>query len=118
MCGKRCCLTLILLLFCVAVAHSQERSAGNAYTRTDGDFISADTLENCIRIHKQCRDIEIHFKWDKYNLELDYMGNRASLERFDHKLDSIGLAQRIRMLMARMPMTTTASMISLCPTTR
>lgn len=93
MCGKRCCLTLILLLFCAAVAHSQERSAGNAYTRTDGDFISADTLENCIRIHRQCRDIEIHFKWDKYNLELDYMGNRASLERFDHKLDSIGLAR-------------------------
>ena len=35
--------------------------------------------------------IEVHFRLDKYNLDLDYMGNTASLQNFANKIDSIGL---------------------------
>ena len=91
---KRYCITLILLLFGVGIAHSQENRTGiNADFRTDKEFVNADTLENCIRINKRLEDIEVHFKFDKYNLDLDYMGNANSLQDFAHKIDSIGISK-------------------------
>ncbi len=82
------------MLFGVGIAHSQENRTGiNADSRTDKEFVNADTLENCTRINKRLEDIEVHFKFDKYNLDLDYMGNTNSLQDFAHKIDSIGISK-------------------------
>lgn len=54
---------------------------------------NTDTLNNCNRINRRYQNIEVHFKFDKHNLELDYMGNEASLQKFADKLDSIGLSK-------------------------
>lgn len=35
--------------------------------------------------------IEVHFRWDDSRLDLDYMGNAQTFERFAHVVDSIGL---------------------------
>ena len=35
--------------------------------------------------------IEVHFRFDNSQLDLDYMGNRNALSRFTHVIDSIGL---------------------------
>lgn len=91
---RKFCITLILLLFNIAFAHSQEVSLDVPFDlHTERDFANADTLENYIRINKRHQNIEVHFKFDKYNLDLDYMGNRGSLERFSHKVDSIGYSK-------------------------
>ena len=45
-------------------------------------------------LHKSFVGIEVHFPFDKAQLDLDYMGNRSAFKRFAHTLDSIGL-QRI-----------------------
>lgn len=91
--GIKYCIILILLLFGVGLAHSQDICTGGySYLRADGDVVGSDTLNGYVRINKQYQNIEVHFKFDKYNLELDYMGNRASLQRFSHKIDSIGLS--------------------------
>ena len=91
---RKFCTTLILLLFNIAFAHSQEVSLDVPFDlHTERDFANADTLENYIRINKRHQNIEVHFKFDKYNLDLDYMGNRGSLERFSHKVDSIGYSK-------------------------
>ena len=76
-------ITLILLLFITSIAYSQ-----NACTDTCTNNVNADT----IRINKCYRSIEVHFKFDKYNLELDYMGNRESLEEFALQIDTIGIS--------------------------
>ena len=89
-------ITLFILLFCVGVTltYSQEkRTKINEDFRAHRDFVAVDTLDNCIRINKRHEDIEVHFKFDKYNLELDYMGNEASLQNFAHKIDSIGISK-------------------------
>mgnify|MGYP003288544551 FL=1 len=39
------------------------------------------------------QDIEIHFRFDKHNLDPDYMDNRQSLQDFAHKIDSIGISK-------------------------
>lgn len=54
---------------------------------------NTDTLNNCIRINRRYQNIEVHFKFDKHNLELDYMGNEASLQKFADKIDSIGISK-------------------------
>ena len=93
--GKYCILLLFSLL-ATGIVQAQENNwhTGNySAIRSDADFVGIDTLQNSIRINKQHRGIEVHFKWDKYNLELDYMGNRASLNNFAHKIDSIGVAK-------------------------
>ena len=54
---------------------------------------NTDTLNNCIHINRRYQNIEVHFKFDKHNLELDYMGNEASLQKFAEKLESIGLSK-------------------------
>lgn len=61
--------------------------------RASCGFVRIDTLSNGIRIHKQRRNIEVHFKFDKYDLDLDYMGNRATLQNFSHIIDSIGISR-------------------------
>jgi hypothetical protein len=87
-------ITLVLLLFCVSVAHSQEGNMGiNTDCHIVRDFVSADTLNNVIRINKRYANIEVHFKLDKYNLDLDYMGNDVSLRNFAYKIDSIGISK-------------------------
>lgn len=39
---------------------------------------------------KSLLGIEVHFRWDNSQLELDYMGNRDALSRFTYVVDSIG----------------------------
>ena len=82
------------MLFGIGIAHSQESSTViNTDYRTVREFVNADTLKNSIRINKRYTNIEVHFKFDKYNLELDYMGNDTSLRNFAHKIDSIGISK-------------------------
>lgn len=35
--------------------------------------------------------IQVHFRLDKHNLDMEYMGNDASLHDFAHKIDSLGI---------------------------
>lgn len=42
-------------------------------------------------LKKSLLGIEVHFRFDKSTLDLSYMGNAQSLDRFGHVLDSIGL---------------------------
>ena len=47
-----------------------------------------------IVLHSEAKSlvgIEVHFRFDDSQLDLDYMGNRNSLSRFTHVVDSIGL---------------------------
>ncbi len=91
---KKYCITLILLLFGVGIAHSQEsRTEIDTDFRANSELLNADTLGNSICINKRLENIEVHFKFDKYNLDLDYMGNEASLRDFAHKIDSIGISK-------------------------
>ncbi|MBQ8607889.1 MAG: DUF3575 domain-containing protein [Bacteroidaceae bacterium] len=90
---KKYCITLILLLFGAGIAHSQESSMEiDTDFHAGKEFLNADTSGNKIRINKQHTQIEVHFKFDKYNLDLDYMGNDTSLRNFAHKIDSIGIS--------------------------
>jgi hypothetical protein len=89
----RYCITLILTLLGVGMAFSQ-----NSRTEIDSNLrvansisIETDAQKSRLRINKNCTNIEVHFKLDDYNLELDYMGNEASLQDFAHKVDSIGI---------------------------
>ena len=84
------CITLILLLFVTSIAHSQNACAdAYVYPHTEKDSVNADTL---VRVNKCYQNIEVHFKFDKYNLELDYMGNSTSLQNFAQVIDSIGIS--------------------------
>lgn len=84
------CITLILLLFITSIAHSQNACAdAYVYPHTEKDSVNADTL---VRVNKCYQNIEVHFKFDKYNLELDYMGNNTSLQNFAKAIDSIGIS--------------------------
>ena len=60
---KRCFITLMLSLFAVNMVHSQ-------------DVVTTD----------------VHFRFDKYDLILDYMGNSIALEKLAHQIDSIGIS--------------------------
>lgn len=66
---------LIFSLLSVAVAYAQ------------GD------CANSIRVKWHSQNIQVHFKFDKHNLDLDYMNNGASLQKFADKLDSIGISK-------------------------
>ena len=91
---RKYCIILILLLLGVGVAYSQEsRTETDIDFRADRDFVNADTLGSRIRVNKRHENIEVHFKFDKYSLELDYMGNETSLQNFAHKIDSIGISR-------------------------
>lgn len=93
MCVKRYCVIQFLLLFCF-VMYSKESSTDRSVSfRTGGDIVRMDTLANGIRINKQYKNIEVHFKFDKYDLDLDYMGNRSSLQNFAHVIDSVGISR-------------------------
>lgn len=92
MSSKRYGFILTFLLICVVAAHWQEGRAGGVVApRTNHNIIGVDTLPNGIRVNKRQEDIEIHFRFDRYNLEQDYMGNRATFQRFAEKIDSIGI---------------------------
>lgn len=86
------CILLITTLLWVSLAYSQEKciyAKGNSYTDT---FVAADTLDNHIRIKKRNTDIEVHFRFDNYNLDLEYMDNDLSLHNLAQKIDSIGIS--------------------------
>ena len=86
----------IILLFGVGIAYSQEDCMGmdnDTFFCTDEDFVNSDTLKKSIRITKRCQNIEVHFKFDKYNLELNYMDNKVSLQKLAHQIDSIGVSK-------------------------
>lgn len=84
------CIALILFFFVTSIAYSQNACA-DAYVgpNTEMDSVNADTL---VRVNKCYQNIEVHFKFDKYNLELDYMGNNTSLQNFAQVIDSIGIS--------------------------
>lgn len=88
------CITLLALLLGVGNLYPH---GNNLETRlcspNDGDIVGVDTLVDRIRQNKRFENIEVHFRLDKYYLDLDYMGNRASLQRFAHKIDSIGISR-------------------------
>ena len=42
-------------------------------------------------VHKRIVDLEVHFRWDKHQLDMGYMGNDSTLARFARIIDSIGL---------------------------
>lgn len=47
-----------------------------------------------ITLHSEVKSlvgIEVHFRWDDSRLDLNYMGNNQTFERFAHVIDSIGL---------------------------
>lgn len=82
------------MLFGTVVAYSQEDCTENDSSfRTDEDFVNSDTLRNSIRINKKSQNIEVYFKFEKYDLELNYMGNKASLHKLAHQIDSIGVSK-------------------------
>ena len=90
---KKCCIILILLQFVVNIIYSQEVNTNiHANFHTTEDCFSVNTFQNNIRINKHYQNIEVHFKFDKFNLVLDYMGNNVSLQKFSHKIDSIGIS--------------------------
>jgi len=93
MCIKRYCITLFILLFGVSITHSQKcHTEIDTNFRAGRAFLNATTFGNSIRINKRFENINVHFKFDKYNLDLDYMGNDTSLRNFAHKIDSIGIS--------------------------
>ena len=84
------CIALILFFFVTSIAYSQNACADAcAAPNTEMDSVNADTL---VRVNKCYQNIEVHFKFDKYNLELDYMGNSTSLQNFAQVIDSIGIS--------------------------
>lgn len=84
------CIALILFFFVTSIAYSQNACADAcAAPNTEMDSVNADTL---VRVNKCYQNIEVHFKFDKYNLELDYMGNNTSLQNFAQVIDSIGIS--------------------------
>ena len=91
---KKFCITLVFLLFVINITHSQE---SHSKTNTDicvgREFLNADTLGNNIRINKRLENVEVHFRFDRYNLELDYLGNEKSLQDFANMIDSIGVSK-------------------------
>ena len=90
---KKFCITLILLLVAVGITLSQEVCTDtHAYFRASEDFLCVDTFQNSVRINKRYQNIDVHFRFDKYDLVLDYMGNGTSLQKFAHKIDSIGIS--------------------------
>jgi hypothetical protein len=48
---------------------------------------------NSVRLNRHCQNFQVHFKFDKHDLDLGYMGNEASLRKFADKLDSIGISK-------------------------
>lgn len=89
---KNYCISLLFLLLSVGTAHPQENSTDISYESiANKDYVDADTVGNKIRINKRNDNIEVHFRLDKHYLDLSYMGNEASLKKFAHKIDSIGI---------------------------
>lgn len=84
---------LALLLLGVIVAKAQESSAG-INRDTDMGGVSVGAEEGDVRRErKRIGNIEVHFKFDSYDIDLQYMGNGASLQRFSNAIDSIGLSR-------------------------
>ena len=51
--------------------------------------------------HKRIVDLEVHFRWDKHQLDMGYMGNDSVLARFARIIDSIGLDISTRLSLSR-----------------
>ena len=80
---------LTLLLFGALKSHSAESFITIvADVRADSLPVSSQRLRDV----KRHTDIEIHFKLDNSELDLDYMGNAASFRRFAAFIDSVGVA--------------------------
>ena len=81
-------ITLIFMLFSIGIIHASENSI---IISTD---LCADTLtvsSKGMGDAKRHTDIEVHFKLDNSELDLNYMGNEASLGKFAAFLDSVGV---------------------------
>ena len=69
-----------------AVAQSYSRSVV-----TQGTYGAAEDRAVKHGLHKSLMGIEVHFRFDKSQLDLSYMGNAEALDRFARVLDSIGI---------------------------
>ena len=67
-------ITLIIILLGTDLIYSQESYANN-----------------CQFVRKEHSNIQVHFRFDTYILEPQYMGNSASLQKLTHIIDSIGV---------------------------
>ena len=79
---------LILLLTGVAGAVAQSYSRSVV---TQGTYGAAEDRAVKHGLHKSLMGIEVHFRFDKSQLDLSYMGNAEALDRFARVLDSIGI---------------------------
>ena len=85
-------ITFIFLLFGIGVAHSTENCI-TIIADSYADTISHNKKDgNVVRDFKKQTDIEIHFKLNKVDLDLGYMGNEESLRKFAAFIDSVGVA--------------------------
>lgn len=92
MSGFKYCILLTLLLIGVSFAYPQGSGMETVLDSTARKpAIRYEVHRDSKRFDKQNTDINIHFKFDKYNLELGYMGNAMSFIDFAHKIDSIGI---------------------------
>ena len=51
------------------------------------------SANNTARVNRRYQNIEVHFKFDRSDLDLDYMDNKVSLQKFSDKIDSIGISR-------------------------
>ena len=85
-------ITFIFLLFGIGVAHSTENCI-TIIADSYADTISHNKKDgNVVRDFKKQTDIEIHFKLNKVDLDLNYMGNDESLRKFAAFIDSVGIS--------------------------
>ena len=86
---KKYSIILMFLLLNLCLAHATENSLTIVTGFCAETFMSsADSLRDV----KRHTDIEIHFKLDKSELDLNYMGNEASLRKFAAFIDSVGVS--------------------------
>lgn len=90
---RRYSILLTLFLLVIGTARAQECSTETGCeTRFDGVIEAGDTGVHQ-RERKRISNIEVHFKFDNYDIDLQYMGNGASLHKFSRTIDSIGLSR-------------------------
>ena len=82
-----------MLFTVVGISFSQEIGTDtHTNFRASEDVLRVDTFQNGVRINKRYQNVDVHFRFDKSDLVLDYMGNGASLQKFAHKIDSIEIS--------------------------
>lgn len=60
---------------------------------TDLIYSQGSYANNCQFVRKEHSNIQVHFRFDRYILEPQYMSNSTSLQKLTHIIDSIGVLQ-------------------------